>query len=195
MHLVARRATEFGVDVEGSVRFDLERAVARKDAIVRGIIGTIHGALRKRGDAIDFVQAEARFLDPHEIDTGDRRLSFEKAIVATGSRRAAAPIAGLDGIDYLTNRSALELDHLPSRLIVIGGGYVGIEFAQMYGRFGSKVTLLGRNASLAPGEDPELVALLRHYLQEERIDVHTGATMEAVQREGDTNVVLPKIDD
>ena len=189
MHLVARRATEFGVEVEGSVRFHLGRAVERKNAIVRGIVDTIHARLRKRGDAIDFILGEARFLAAHEIDTGGRRLSFEKAIVATGARRTVPPISGLDETEYLTNRSALDLEHLPASLIVIGGGYVGIEFAQMYARFGSRVTLLGGNVQLAPGEDPDLAGLLADYLREEGVDVHTGAVVAAVRRDGAQYVV------
>ncbi len=194
MHLVARRAAEFGVEVAGPVRFRLDQAVARKDTIVRGIVDTIHRALRKRGEAIEFIQGEARFVDSHEMEVGSRRLSFEKAIIATGTRRATPQITGLDQIDYLTNRSALELDELPSSLIVIGAGYVGIEFAQMYARFGSKVTLLGRSDSVASGEDPELSKLLEDYLQEEGIDLHTRATVEAVRREAGTNVVVARVE-
>ncbi len=194
MHLVARRAAEFGVEVEGPVRFHLDQAVARKDTIVQGIVDTIHDALRKRSEAIEFIQGAARFIDPHEVEVGSRRLSVQKASIATGARRATPPITGLDEIDYLTNRSALELDDLPSSLIVIGAGYVGIEFAQMYARFGSKVTLLGRSDSVASGEDPELGKLLEGYMQEEGIDLHTRATVESVRREGGTTVVVARVE-
>ncbi len=143
MHLAARRAAEFGVDIEGPVRFRMEKAVARKDAIIRGIHTGIYGALHKRDDRITFLRGEARFVGEHEVDTGEQRLSFAHVIIATGARRAKPPIAGIDEVDCLTNRSALDLDHLPESMIVIGGGYVGIEFAQMYARFGSSVTLSG----------------------------------------------------
>ncbi len=156
MHLVARVAAEFGIEVEGNVRFHLDKAVGRKDAIVRGIHKSIYGALDRRKEAIDFLRGEARFLNEHEIDTGEGRLSFAKAIVATGARRVVPPIPGFEEIEPLTNRSALDLSDLPSSMVIVGGGYVGIEFAQMYGRFGTRVTLLGRNAHLAPSVDPEL---------------------------------------
>ena len=195
MHLVARRAAEFGVEVEGSVRFHLDKAVERKDAIVQGIVHSLHGALTKRADKIDFVAGTAHFANDHEIDAGDGRVSFEKAIIATGARRSIPAIAGLGDIKYLTNRSAMELDRLPSSLIIIGGGYVGIEFSQMYARFGSSVTLLGRNAQLAPGEDAELSDLLRGYLAEEGVDVHTEATVRAVRTEGDIKIVVAEIGD
>ena len=89
MHLVARRAAEFGIEVEGKVRFHLDQAVGRKDQIVQGIHRSIYGALDRRKEAIGFLRGEARFLNEHEIDTGEGRLSFEKAIVATGARRVA----------------------------------------------------------------------------------------------------------
>lgn len=183
MHLAARRAAEFGVEIEGPVRFRMEKAVARKDAIVRKIHEGIYGALRKRDDRITFLRGAVRFLGDHEVDTGDARLSFAKAIIATGARRSVAPIAGLDTVEFLTNRSALELDHVPESLIVIGAGYVGIEFAQMYARFGARVTLLGKSPRLAPGEDPELSDLLATYLRDEGIDVQTGAAVSAVRAE------------
>lgn len=148
MHLVSRRAAEFGVEVKGKVRFNLARAVTRKNAIVQGIVDGIYGALEHRQEAITFVRGQARFLNDHEIDTGEGRLSFEKAIIATGARNVLPPINGITEIDYLTNRTALHLERLPDSMVIIGGGYIGIEFAQMYGRYGTKVTLLGRNRQL-----------------------------------------------
>lgn len=189
MHLVARRAAEFGVEVEGDVRFRMETAVGRKDRIVEGIHKSIHGALDKRSDRIDFLSGEARFFSDHEVDTGEGRLSFGKAIVATGARRVVPAIPGLDKVGHLHNRSALQLEELPESMIVIGGGYVGIEFAQMYARYGTRVTLLGRNAQLASGEDPELSGLLADYLRDEGVDVRTGAAVTAVREENSTKVV------
>ena len=184
MHLAARRAAEFGVEIQGPVRFNLPVAVARKDRIVQGIVDGIYAGLKRRAEAITFLRGQARFLNEHEIDTGDGRLSFAKAIIATGARRAIPPIPGLGEVPYLTNRSALFLDELPRRLIVVGGGYVGIEFAQMMGRYGAQVTLLGRNVQLAPGEDRELADLLAGYLREEGIQVHTGTPVVRVARQG-----------
>ena len=194
MHLVARRAAEFGVEVEGTVRFHLDKAVERKDRIVQGIVDGIHGALKERRQAITLLRGEARFLNDHEIDTGAGRLSFEQAILATGARNAHPPISGVENVDFLTNRTALDLDRLPTSLIVIGGGYVGIEFAQMYSRFGTRVTLLGRNSLLAPGEDPDLSTMLADYLREEGIDTHTSATVIAVRAEGGRKIVSADVD-
>ncbi len=181
MHLVARRAIEFGVEVDGPVRFHLDKAIERKDTIVRGILDGIYESLRKRGEAIDFIRARGRFVSEHEMEIDGRAISFDKAIIATGARRATPAIDGLSDIEYHNNRTALELKQLPSSLLVIGAGYVGIEFAQMYARFGSRVTLLGRSQRLAPTEDPELSDLLRDYLVEEGVDVHTGAMARSVE--------------
>ena len=100
MHLAARRAAEFGIEIEGEVRFRLDHAVVRKDDIVGNIHRSIHSALDRRKEAIDFVRGEARFLNEHEIDTGEGRLSFEKAIVATGARRVVPPIAGIEQVEH-----------------------------------------------------------------------------------------------
>ncbi len=193
MHLVARRAAEFGVEIDGTVRFDLRRAVQRKDTIVQGILDGIYRGLQGQ-EAITFLRGQARFLNDHEVDTGDRRLSFARAIIATGARHAVPPIPGLAHVDYLTNRSALQLHELPNHLMVVGGGYVGIEFAQMYARFGSRVTLLGRNRQLAPGEEPELAQLLAEYLWEEGVEVHTDAPVLRVRQEGNEKVVTARIE-
>ncbi len=194
MHLVARRAADFGVEIDGTVRFNLARAVARKDDIVNGILRGIYSALDRKREKITFIRGAATFLNDHEIDTGDARLSFKKAIIAVGARNTTPPIPGITEIPFLTNRTALMLETLPERLIVIGGGYVGVEFAQMYRRFGSAVTLLGRNVQLAPGEDPELAALLADYLREEGMDVRLGAPVLSARKTGDGVTVTAQID-
>lgn len=194
MHLVARRAAEFGVEVDGSVRFNLRQAMARKDRIVKGIHDGIYGALHRRQDAITFIRGQAKFVNEHELETGDQRLSFANAIIATGARREIPPIDGLEQVAYLTNDSALQLQEVPKRMVVVGGGYVGIEFAQMFGRFGTQTTLLGRNPHLAPGEDPELADLLAGYLREEGIAVHTAAPVLRVRKAGADTIVTAQVD-
>jgi len=191
---VARRAADFGVEIDGTIRFNLPTAMRRKDVIVGGIVNGIYGALERRKEAIDFVRGEGRFVNEHEIDTGDRRISFAKAIIATGARNTTPSIDGLTGVDYLTNRTALQLNALPSRLVIIGGGYIGIEFAQMYARFGTRVTLLGRNKQLAPGEDSELADLLANYLREEGIAVQTNVPVVRVRQDGSEKVVTALLD-
>jgi len=194
MHLVARRAAEFGVEVDGSVRFNLAQAVERKDEIVRGIIDGIYAGLDRRREDLTFIRGDVRFVGDHEVDAGEGRLSFEKAIIATGARSHMPAIDGIENIEYLTNRTALLLDCLPESLIVIGGGYVGVEFAQMYGRFGTDVTLIGRNDQLAPGEDRELTELLASYLRQEGMEVHTGAPVVSARVDGNEKVITALVD-
>ena len=194
MHMVSRQAAEFGVEIEGKVQFNLGTAVARKDGIVSGIHRAIRGALEPRSDVIRFLRGQARFVSEHEIDTGEGRLSFGKAIIATGARNARPPVAGIDEIELLTNRTALDLKRTPTSMVVVGGGYIGIEFAQMYRRFGTSVTLLGRNPHLARDEDPELADLLAAYLREEGVDVRTGTPVVSVRSEGTNKIVTALVD-
>lgn len=193
MHLAARRAAEFGIEISGEVRFNLGQAVTRKDGIVQGIVDGIYSGLTRRQEAITFLRGQAHFLNDHEIDTGEDRLSFEKAIIATGARNVVPPIKGIAEIDYLTNRTALLLEKLPSSMVIIGGGYIGLEFAQMYNRFGTQVILLSRNCQLAPGEDEELAGLLADYLREEGVDVHTNAPVTTIKKEGSGNVITAMV--
>lgn len=193
MHLAARRAAEFGVEIAGSVQFNLPVAMARKDRIVKGIISGIYDALDKRKDSIRFLRSPATFVNAHEVETGDDRVIFNKAIIATGARAGIPPVPGLEEVGFITNREALALTRMPESLIVIGGGYVGIELAQMYSRFGSHVVLLGRNRQLTPGEEPDLARRLAAYLKKEGLEVHTSATVTQVEQRDGLKVVTAHI--
>ena len=117
--------------------------MARKDRIVRGIISGIYDGLDTRKDSIRFLRSPATFVNAYEVEIGDDRVTFNKAIIATGAQAGIPLIPGLEEVGFLTNREALALTKMPKSLIVIGGGYVGVELAQMYSRFGSHVVLLG----------------------------------------------------
>lgn len=193
MQLVAREAHRFGVHVEGSVRFDLRQAVARKDAIVRGIIEGIYRDLEKNA-RVTFLKGHAAFLSDHEIEVDGRRYAAEKFILATGAQAGRPDIPGLEEAGYLTNYEALLLEELPDSLVVIGGGYVGVEFAQMYARFGTKVTLLQRRDHILPGEERELADLLADYLREEGVEIHTSAPVVQAGRENGYKVVWAEVE-
>lgn len=190
MHIVRERAAEFGVrGVDPTaLSFDLRTAMARKDAIVRGIITGIYDGL-KRNANITFLRGRAEFTSPVDIRVDGKTIVAEKTILAVGARPVVPPIPGLDEAGYITNREALQLKHLPSSMIVIGGGYVGVEFAQMYARFGTRVTLLGRAPQLMRKEEPELARMLAEVLIAEGIEVHTGAAVTRAGREGETRWV------
>lgn len=194
MHLVKQRAHEFGVRGVNpdAITFDLAAAVARKDAIVKGIIAGIYDALRKNKN-ITFFTGHAEFASPVDIRVDGRRIATEKTILAVGSRSATVDIPGLTEVGFITNHEALKLEQLPASLIIIGAGYIGVEFAQMYARFGTKVTMLGRASRVMPREDEEISAALAEALRAEGIDLHTSAPVLRAEREGDEKVVVAQI--
>jgi pyruvate/2-oxoglutarate dehydrogenase complex dihydrolipoamide dehydrogenase (E3) component len=171
---LARRGHEFGVEIDGTVRVNLAAAVARKDKIVRGIIDGIYADLKKN-QRVTFFKGRASFVNGNEVEVNGERLHADKFIIATGADDPPPPIHGLGVTEFVTNYEALQLSTVPRSLVVIGGGYVGLEFAQMYARFGSEVTLLQRNPHLAPNEEPEISEAIADILREEGIRVYTDA--------------------
>lgn len=195
MRLVRDRAFEFGargVDPT-QIWFDLAAAVTRKDKIVQEIIDGIYGWIKPNG-RITFLRGRAEFTSPVDIRVDGQQITAAKSIIATGSRAASVQIPGLAKIGYLTNRDALMLQKLPASLIIIGGGYIGVEFAQMYARFGSKVTILSRSPRLMRHEEPELSERLAQVLTAEGIDVQLGATAVSAAQEGPGKLVTAEID-
>jgi pyruvate/2-oxoglutarate dehydrogenase complex dihydrolipoamide dehydrogenase (E3) component len=195
MHLVRDRAAEFGVcgvDPE-KLYFDLAATVARKDSIVAGIHDGVYKALGKNKN-ITFLKGHAEFVSPVDIRVDDRTISADKTILAVGSHTAPAMIPGLEEIGYITNNEALKLKELPGSMIIIGGGYIGVEFAQMYARYGTRITLLGRASHLMPKEEPELSEALAQVLRAEGIDVRTLAPVIEAGREDGLRFVVAEID-
>ncbi len=195
MHLVRHRAYEFGargID-PAKIWFDLETAVARKDQIVQGIIDGILGWVHKN-KRITFIHGRAEFTSPVDIRVDGKTITADKSIIATGSRAADVRIPGLEEVGYITNYEALLLKKLPSSLLIIGGGYIGVEFAQMYARFGAQVTLLSRSPRLMKQEEPELSARLAQILTAEGIDVRLGAAAIRAEKEGHQKVIIAEIE-
>ncbi|MFQ5401751.1 MAG: dihydrolipoyl dehydrogenase family protein [Anaerolineae bacterium] len=195
MHLVRDRAHEFGVrGVEPEqVWLDMTAVVARKDGIVKGIIDGIYGWVKPNPN-VTFIRGRAEFVSPVDVRVDGKTITAPKTIIAAGSRTAGVTIPGLAETGYLTNREALLLDHVPSSLIIIGGGFIGVEFAQMVGRYGAKVTLLSRSPRLMKQEEPELSERLAQILTAEGIDVRLGAAAKRVERAGGDKVVIAEID-
>jgi pyruvate/2-oxoglutarate dehydrogenase complex dihydrolipoamide dehydrogenase (E3) component len=185
---VARNAARWGVAIGGPVTVDMAAVKARKDRIVaesRGNLGTWLGGL----STLEIIEGAARFVDPHTLRVGDRDVRGERIFLNTGARPVVPRIPGLAEIPFLTNESIMDVDTLPAHLIVIGGSYIGLEFAQMYRRFGSAVTVLERGDRLIPREDPEVSADIAALFADEGIDVICGADTTAVAgRPGDLRV-------
>jgi pyruvate/2-oxoglutarate dehydrogenase complex dihydrolipoamide dehydrogenase (E3) component len=181
---MARRASDFGVDIPGPITVDLARAKARKDAIVREWSSGKEASLRETPNCTVY-KRHARFLSTHEVAVDGEVLRAERIFINVGARAAPPPIPGLDGIPYLTNNSVLELESLPQHLVIIGGSYIGLEFGQMYRRFGSEVTILEHGPRLVMREDEEISSAAREVLEAEGVQVFVGARDLALSRGGD----------
>ena len=181
---VARDGARFGVAVDGGVRVDMPRVKARKDAVVAESTGNVEAWLRGTAN-VTVVLGHARFTDAHTIAVGERTLAAPQIFVNTGGRPAAPPIGGLDTIDYLTSTTMMDVDRLPEHLVVIGGSYIGLEFAQMYRRFGSRVTVVEMAPRLIAREDPDVSAAVQAILESEGVEIRTAAEcMSVAPRDG-----------
>ncbi len=195
MHLVRERAAEFGVrGVEpDALWFDLPATIARKDKIIQGIIDGIYGWVN-RDKNITFIRGRAEFTSPVDIRVDGQTIGAEKSIIATGSRTADVRIPGLADVGFITNFEALQLQELPSSLIIIGAGYVGVEFAQMVSRFGARVTLLSRSPRIMRHEEPELSEWLGKLLTAEGIDLCLGAAVVRAENGSKEKIVVAEIE-
>lgn len=189
----ARQAARWGIHAEG-VRTDLGRVVDRKDELVTSIRS---GAERnvEKNENVTLVRGEARFTGPKTLAVNGRTLTGERVFINTGTRNSVPPIRGLDEVPWLDSTTAMEIRELPEHLLVVGGGYVGVEFAQMYRRFGADVTIIQRPEQLLPEEDDDIARALQGVLEGEGITVHLGATATATRREGDRVILTTSQDD
>jgi mercuric reductase len=130
------------------------------------------------------IEGMARFAGPHDVAVNGQTLTADKIIVATGSTATVPPIPGLGDVDYLTHVEALQLKELPASMVIIGGGPLGVEFAQIYARFGTRVTVLQRAASIVPVAERELTQRLTELLRAEGVTIETGVQVEAVRPVG-----------
>ncbi len=176
---VARRAADFGVEIEAPVRVDMKRVKARKDALVKASTEGVEKSLRETGN-VTVLHDHARFEGPGKVRVGDELIEAERIFVNVGARARVPPMPGIEDVPYLTDSSIMEVDFLPEHLIVLGGGYVGLEFAQMYRRFGSVVTVIQRGPRLIPKEDEDVSEAVREILEGEGIRVITSAPDYAV---------------
>jgi pyruvate/2-oxoglutarate dehydrogenase complex dihydrolipoamide dehydrogenase (E3) component len=179
-HDVNTLAARLGVEA-GHARAELARVKARKDSLL-----TTQEQWRERlvKAGYELLEGVASFEDPNTIRVGERRLTADRILVATGSRTAAPPIEGLQEVDWLDHVSALDLTELPESLLVVGGGAVGLEFAQAFSRFGSEVTIVEGVDRIAFRDDEDAAAELAAALDDEGIEIVTGAFVERVRRNG-----------
>lgn len=170
---VARRAGEFGIDI-GDVRVDIAKVKARKDEIMLGDRHGVETWLTGMSGCTLF-RGHARFEGPHRLRVGDDLIEADRIFLNVGGRAVIPDFPGLSDIEYLTNVGILDLDEVPGHLVVIGGSYIGLEFAQMYRRFGARVTVIERGPRLTSREDVDVSNAIRGILEAEGITVITDA--------------------
>ncbi len=161
-------------------RFSVRAARAEKDELVARLRTRNYQDVLDSLEHVDFREGHGRIVGSGKVDTGDEVVEGRHILVATGSRASVPPIPGLAEAGYLTNVEALQLDEAPARLVVIGGGPLGLEFAQVFARFGSQVTILEAQANIVPRAEPEIAAVLREALDSEGIAIRTGVRIEKV---------------
>ena len=188
---LARRAADYGVRT-GDVSVDMARVRERKRAIVESFRSGSEKRLEGK-DNLDLIFGEARFTGPRSVEVELRdgaALSMEADLVFinTGTRPARLPIEGIDSVPALDNASIMELDRVPEHLIVLGGGYVGLEFGQMFRRFGARVTIIEAGPQVLPREDPDISAAVARIIQEDGIDLRLGTHAESIGPAGDGRI-------
>jgi pyruvate/2-oxoglutarate dehydrogenase complex dihydrolipoamide dehydrogenase (E3) component len=180
-----RRAGDFGVTIGGGVEVNMRGVKTRMDSVVATSRDGVEKWLRSM-PGCSVYQGHARFESPHEIRVGDSTISAEWIFLNVGGRAIVPDMPGTDRVPYLTNSSMLELEVLPRHLLIVGGSYIGLEFAQMYRRFGSEVTVVEKGARLVAHEDEDVAVEIRRILEAEGIGFRTEAEcIRLSSRDGD----------
>lgn len=171
---LARRAADYGVNLPGSISVDMQRVRQRKRAIVDSFRSGNENRLQSEKN-IELIRGEARFTGPNRIAVNGRALEAPWIFINTGLRSAIPRINGIANVPLLDNASIMELGELPDHLLVLGGGYVGLEFAQMFRRFGSRVTIIHKGRQLLSHEDADVAEEIKKILTEDGIEVILNA--------------------
>jgi pyruvate/2-oxoglutarate dehydrogenase complex dihydrolipoamide dehydrogenase (E3) component len=187
---VARRAGDYGVST-GAVAVDMKKVKARKDEVSGASRDSVETWLRSTPNCSVYT-GHARFVDNRVIELDGKRLTADRIFINVGGRAAIPRIDGLETVPYLTNSSMMDVDFLPQHLVIVGGSYVAIEFAQMYRRFGSQVTILQRGPRLVTREDEDVSKAMLDLLVDEQIDVRLDVDRIAV-RKSDGGIVVEAV--
>lgn len=181
---VARRAADFGVLIDGEIGMDMNAVRARAEKVTldarHGLETWLAGL-----DTLSLIYGHARLQDAKTVSVAGTTLTAPQIFLNVGARPVIPDYPGLGGIAYLTSTSIIHLDVLPRHLVVIGGSYIGLEFAQMYRRFGSEVTILERGSHLASREDADISDEIAAILRSDGIAVHTNVTGLSFEKAGD----------
>jgi pyruvate/2-oxoglutarate dehydrogenase complex dihydrolipoamide dehydrogenase (E3) component len=182
---MCRRAGEFGVQLSGPISTDMKWVKARKDEIAGNSRRSVESLLRGAPNCTVY-QGQALFESPHEVRVGAELLAARRIFINVGARAAIPPLPGVAQTPHLTNSTLLDLDILPSHLVIVGGGYVGLEFGQIFRRLGSQVTIIDRASRVIAHEDEDISLEVQAILEREGIQVRLGAAcIELVSRQGE----------
>ncbi|SNT57081.1 Pyruvate/2-oxoglutarate dehydrogenase complex, dihydrolipoamide dehydrogenase (E3) component [Tardiphaga sp. OK246] len=171
---LARRGGDYGVTIDAPVRIDMARVKARADKVIHDSRNGVEGWLRGM-DKCTVINGHARFESADTIRVGDELLTAPRIFLNVGGRAVVPDMPGINDVTYLTNTGILQLDRVPRHLVVIGGSYIGLEFAQMYRRFGAEVTVVEKGAHLVSREDVEISEAIRDILLAEGVHIRTNA--------------------
>jgi pyruvate/2-oxoglutarate dehydrogenase complex dihydrolipoamide dehydrogenase (E3) component len=181
---IARRAADYGVTLGGPVGVDMKAVKARKDKVTldaRGNLETWLGGMER----CTLLRGHARFESPREVRVGDDLLEADRIFINVGGRASVPEMPGVDRIKYLTNSSMMDVDFLPAHLVVIGGSYVGLEFAQMFRRFGSEVTVVEKGPRLIAREDEDISVAVKDILEKEGIGIRLDSECISFEPRGE----------
>jgi pyruvate/2-oxoglutarate dehydrogenase complex dihydrolipoamide dehydrogenase (E3) component len=191
---VARRGPEYGFDVTGDVRIDMKRVKARKDEVSgrsnRGVEEWLRGL-----KTCTVIQGHARFQSPKTVVVNDEALHADKLFINVGGRSSVPAMPGIQEVPFLTNSSMMDVDFLPEHLVIVGGSYIGLEFGQMYRRFGSKVTIVEMGPRLIGREDEDISEGVREIMEAEGIQIRLNAKCISLAKRNNGVVVGIKCDE
>jgi pyruvate/2-oxoglutarate dehydrogenase complex dihydrolipoamide dehydrogenase (E3) component len=185
-HMI-RRAADFGVQVDGKPCVDMKRVKARKDEITGKSRTGLESWLKSTPNCTVY-RGHARLASPKEVAVGEELLSAPQIFINVGGRAARPSLPGVPDTPYLTNSTLLDLDVLPGHLVIVGGGYIGLEFGQIFRRFGSEVTIIERTSRLIAHEDDDVSTEVQAILEREGVQVRLNATCIALTKLADGEV-------
>jgi len=181
---MARRSSDFGVIIDGSITVDMKKVKARKDDL-SGLSNTGLEKWLKNMKNCTVIEGHARFEGSHTIRVEEDHLTADEIFINVGGRASIPPWPGLENVNCLTNSSMMAIDFLPEHLIIVGGSYIGLEFGQMYRRFGSKVTIVERGSRLIHREDEDISEAIKDILENEGINFRLNAECIRTEKRGD----------
>jgi pyruvate/2-oxoglutarate dehydrogenase complex dihydrolipoamide dehydrogenase (E3) component len=181
---IARRAAEYGINISGDIKTDMKAVKARKDKVSGDSNHSVESSLRSTGN-LSVYTGQARFRSNKEVEVNGETLSANQIFINVGGRALVPDMPGVKDVPFLTNSSMMEVDFLPEHLIVIGGSYIGLEFGQMYRRFGSKVTVVEKTSKLIGKEDEDVSSAIYDIIRNEDIAVELNSKCISLHKDGD----------